>query len=156
MPKQTERANCESINTPNPGSFSGLVHEHTADASDNRCIVSAKAQRPDYDTHHRHLGKLTFRCQRLKHFRNINTFDRPSQTSVDVLAPSSTQAVWRFKRTVASVRALLIGGRGVRGSLLHNKTSARWHMQCALVLLMKYNSPISPRLVKSLPIQLAL
>lgn len=44
MLNQIEKANCESINTPNPGKFFGLVHEHTADALDNRCIVSAKVQ----------------------------------------------------------------------------------------------------------------
>lgn len=62
MLNQTEKANCERINIPNPGSFFGLVHEHMADALDNP-IVSAKVQEPEHDTPQT-SGEAQIWCQR--------------------------------------------------------------------------------------------
>lgn len=52
-----------------------LVHEHTVDTLDNRCYhISPTARTRFWGTHHRHLGILKPKCQKLKHSRSMDTF----------------------------------------------------------------------------------
>lgn len=59
---QTKKGNCENMDTPTPGQFFGLDHEHRAGALNHRCITSAQVQGPEYYVYHKHLGKLKSRA----------------------------------------------------------------------------------------------
>lgn len=55
-----------------------------SDALGNRCVRSAEVQGPGYHSHHKHLGKLKSRCQRLKHCRIVNTLEGTNNSNFKV------------------------------------------------------------------------